>query len=69
LPQRQGDPAGSDSVMDKREEAIWGRGFTMSLESGPAQWWHRRGPSGQRVASPAAFMAFHLSPESGRPEG
>ena len=43
--------------MDEREEAIWGRGFTMSLESGPAQWWHRRGISGQRVASSAAFMA------------
>jgi len=29
----------------------------MSLESGPAQWWHRRGISGHRAASPAAAMA------------
>jgi len=29
----------------------------MSLESGPAQWWHLRGILGHRAASPAAAMA------------
>jgi hypothetical protein len=53
--------------MDARRgrRTIPGSSRTMSLESGPEQWWHLPGISEQRAASPAAAMAPFLRSRCG----